>query len=103
MTLRNKPIQQQLMLVILMTTGIVLLLTCAAFFAYEIIAFRQAKVRELSTLGEVIASNSIAALAFDNPDDAREILTALKADKHITGGALYNRAGKLFSQYPSTL
>src|SRR6185312_1276313 len=42
---------------------------------------------------------STAALAFDNPNDARETLAALKAERHVVTAALYTRAGKLFASY----
>jgi signal transduction histidine kinase len=103
MIIKDKPIQQQLMTVVLVITGAALLLTCVAFFVYEFFAFRQTTVRELTTLGEIIASNSTAALAFDNRDDANEILAALKAEKHIVAASLYDKTGQLFSQYPATL
>src|SRR5436305_12491891 len=83
MLLKDRPIRWKLMAMILLTSGVVLLLTCAAFFAYEFLTFRQATVRELSTLGEIIAANSTAALAFDNQADAKESLSALKAQRHI--------------------
>jgi len=98
---RDTSIQGKLMRVILLTSGVVLLLTCAAFFTYEYITFRQTTVRQLSTLGEIIASNSTAALAFDDKDDAAEILNALKAEKHIRAAALYDTSGQLFSTYPA--
>jgi PAS domain S-box-containing protein len=89
--------------IILLTSGAVLLFTCASFFAYELLTFRGATVRQLATLGEVIASNSTAALAFDNPDDARETLSALRAEKHIVAAALYTPDGRVFARYPANL
>src|SRR5216117_3714120 len=103
MLLRDKPIRRKLMTIILLTSGAVLLLTCAAFFAYELLTFPQTAVRNLSTLGEIIAANSTAALAFENQDDAKEILTALKAERHIVVASLYDRNGRLFSEYPDNL
>ena len=91
------------MAMILLTSGVVLLLTCAAFFAYEFLTFRQAMIRQLATLGEIIAANSTAALAFDNPDDAQEILAALQAERHIVAASLYDQNGRLFSKYPADL
>jgi len=91
------------MTILLLTSGAVLLLTCAAFFAYEFLTFRQSTVRQLSTLGEIVAANSTAALAFDNQDDAKEILSALRAERHIVGASLYDKQGNLFSQYPSNI
>src|SRR3989442_8115949 len=103
MSLKDTPIQRKLMTVILLTSGTVLLLTCAAFFAYEFLTFRRATVRELSTLGEIIAANSTAALAFDNQADAKEILAALKAQQHIVSACLYDKEGGLFATYPENL
>jgi signal transduction histidine kinase len=101
MQFRNLPIQRKLMTIVLGTSVIVLLLTCTAFLAYEYFTFRQAAVRQLSTLGEVLATNSTAVLAFDNPDDATEILGALKAEPHIMAAGLYDRQGRLFARYPA--
>ena len=96
---RNTPIQQKLMKVIMLTSGAVLLLTCSSFFAYEFVTFRQSSMRELSTLGEIIATNSTAALAFDDSTAANEILSALKAERHIVAAGVYDADGKLFSYY----
>src|SRR5213594_3798729 len=97
MRLKDTPIRRKLMMIILLTSGVVLLLTCTAFLAYEFLTFRQGAVRYMTTLGEIIAANSTAALAFANQDDAREILAALKADRHIVAASLYDKEGKLFS------
>jgi hypothetical protein len=69
---KSASIQQKLMRVILLTSGVVLLMTCAAFFAYEFITYRDITKRELSTLGQIVATNSTAALAFDSKEDATE-------------------------------
>src|SRR3989442_3385745 len=100
---KASPIQRKLMTMLLLTSGAVLLLTCGMFFAYEFLAFRQASVRELSTLGKVIAANSTAALAFENHNDAKEILAALQAERHIVLASLYDSEGNLFSSYPERL
>src|SRR6266487_1681448 len=103
MSLKNTPIRRKLMTIILLTSSAVLLLTCTAFFAYEFFTFRQGTVRQLSTLGEILAANSTAALAFQNQDDAKEILSAVKAERHIVAASLYDKDGKLFSKYPADL
>ena len=61
MAQKHTAIRRQLMNIILLTTGTVLLLSCAVLFAYQYFTFRQAAVRNLTTLGEVIAANSSAA------------------------------------------
>jgi signal transduction histidine kinase len=101
--LRNQPIKRKLMTVILLTSGVVLLLACGTFLAYELLTFRQAMVRNLSTLAQVIAANSTAALAFDNRTDATEVLSALSAEQHIVAAGLYDDTGTLFARYPDTV
>ncbi len=103
MPLRDMPIQRKVKLLLLLTSGAVLLLTGAAFLAYEVSAFRQTTLQQLSTLGEVIAANSTAALAFDNQKDAEEILAALRAEAHVVAAGLYDKEGRLFSKYPANL
>lgn len=100
MTARTRDIRRSLILMLLLTTGIVVLLTTAAFSVYEFVAARELAARNLSTLAQVIATNSTAALAFDNPDDARRVLAAIKAEPHVTAAALYSLDGKLFASYP---
>ena len=91
------------MMIILLTSGAVVLLTCGSFCICELLIFRQNMVRHTSTLGQIIADNSTAALAFQNGDDAREILNALKAEPHIVAAGLYTKKGSLFSKYPASL
>lgn len=100
---KDRPIPKKLITVILLTSGAVLLLTSISFFVSEFITFRQTTLRQLSTLGEIIAANSTAALAFESREDADEILSALKAEKHIIAAGLYDKEGKLFSHYPLDL
>ncbi|MDB5255547.1 MAG: hypothetical protein JWM14_242 [Chitinophagaceae bacterium] len=91
------------MRIILLISVIMLLVTCSSFFAYEFYTFRQTSIQKLSTLGEIISTNSTAALAFQDPESAQEILTALKAEPHIVAACLYDKDGQLFSYYPSNL
>jgi signal transduction histidine kinase/HAMP domain-containing protein len=103
MALRDTPIKRKLMVILMITSGVVLLLTCGAFFGYELLTFKDRTFQSLATLGEVIASNSTASLAFDNEADATEVLSALKARPQIVAAALYDRNGKLFARYPERL
>ncbi len=101
--LQNIPIKRKLMVIILVTSLVVMLLMSGAYISYEVHALRTATARRLDTLGKVIATNSTAALAFDDPGDARDILSALGADPHIVAAGLYDRQGKLFAKYPAGL
>jgi signal transduction histidine kinase len=98
--LRDWPIKRKLTAMLLLISGLVLLLTSAAFVTYQLVAFRQTTLKNLSTLGRVIAANSTASLAFANEADATEILSALRAEPHVVAAALYDKNGRLFARYP---
>ncbi|HVY24323.1 MAG TPA: PAS domain S-box protein [Steroidobacteraceae bacterium] len=98
--LRNVPIRRKMMLMLMITSGTVLLLTCLAFITYEYHEFRRHAVSNITTLAKVLATNSTAALAFDNTDDANDVLQVLKAEPSIVAAALYDRNGHLFARYP---
>lgn len=103
MTLGDMPIRRRLMAVILLTSVVVIAMMSAAFFTYEYVTFRKMTIRQIATLAEITATNSTAALAFDNPSDARDILSSLAAERNIAAACLYDRNGKLFSRYPESL
>jgi signal transduction histidine kinase/ActR/RegA family two-component response regulator len=87
------------MKMIFLSSGAVLAVTTTAFCTYEFLIFRQSNIQQLQTLSEAIASNSTAALAFQNADDASVVLSAFKADPHITAAALYDAHGLVFAAY----
>ncbi len=96
------PLRRKLNSIALITTGVALLVTTVLFLAGEVLAVRRSSLQELRILSEVIASNSTAALAFDDPDDARGVLAAFRADPHIVAAALYKADGQLFVTYPES-
>ena len=100
MATRPRSIRRTLMSVMLLTCGAVMLLTLAAFLAYEYWTFRQLTLRNFEILGKAIAANSTAALAFDNADDARESLSAFRAQPHVLSARLYLKDGRLIASYP---
>ncbi len=99
MLFKNLPIRKKLLRIVFLINGIVLLVAGMAFFGNEFYSFRETTVEKLSTIGKIIAANSTAALAFDSPDDAREILAALKAEPHIVAACIYDKNGRIFSEY----
>ncbi len=103
MRLVDMPIRRKLMVVILVTSVVVMALMSGAFVTYEVMTIRRTTVRQATTLGQIVAANSTAALAFENQDDAKEILAALSAEKHIVAACLYDRNGHLFAKYPDAL
>jgi len=103
MAFKDAPVRRKLMISILLTSVVVMLLMLGAFLVFDYIDLNKATVRQASAISAITAANSTAALAFENPQDAREILAALKAEPHIDAAAIYDRNGKLFSHYPEAL
>ena len=85
----------------MLTSSIVLLVTCVAFAAYELITFRRAMTRNLATLAQVVAANCTGAVAFIDENEARDKLASLKAERHIVAAAIYDKEGKLFAKFPA--
>ena len=100
MSTRSTAIRRKLSRIALITTGVALLVATLLLLASEVVVIRRSSLQELRILNEAIASNSTAALAFDNPEDAQGILAAFKADPHIAAAALYKSDGQLFVAYP---
>jgi signal transduction histidine kinase len=96
-------IQRKLVTVMMLTSTTVLMLTGAALILYDVASFRESLARSLATRAEILAANSTAALAFDNRDDATQILAALKSDPSMVLAALYDRRGRLFATYPAAV
>jgi len=92
-------IQRKQMLIIMLTTSVALVLACAAFAVYEVLAFRKAMVQNVSTLAEMIGDNSAAALDFNDPKSAEETLASLKAEPSIVAARIYSKSGKMFAGY----
>jgi PAS domain S-box-containing protein len=102
-SLRDLPIKSKLMLVILLTSSFALFLMGTALIVYERVTFRRALAVNIGVLGQIIGSNSTAALAFDDPKSAGEILAALAAEHQITAAAIYDQKGKIFASFPEAL
>ena len=98
-TFRDISIKRKLMVIIVLTSSIVLLLASVAFVINDFITFRRAMIEELSTLAEVIGTNSTAALTFDDGESAKDTLAALEAKPHITSACIYTKDGKVFAEY----
>src|ERR1700720_4518432 len=102
-SLRDLPIKRKLMLVILLTSSFALFLMGTALIIYERVTFRRALAVNIGVLAQIVGSNSTAALAFDDPKNAREILAALAAEHQITAAAIYDQKGRIFASFPENI
>ncbi|HLY62423.1 MAG TPA: response regulator [Terriglobia bacterium] len=96
---RDLSIKRKMQAIILFTTGAALLVSCVAFLAYDLVSFRSGMKNGLTTLADLMGSNSAAALTFNDPTAAREILLGLKAQPHIVSACIYSADGSVFTVY----
>jgi uncharacterized membrane protein affecting hemolysin expression len=96
---RDASIQRKLTFVILVTSLLGLSLSCMAFEIYERASYRKSMTSELSTLADTLGANSTVSLAFNDHQSALDILSALRAERHIVAACLYDKHGKLFAEY----
>jgi signal transduction histidine kinase len=80
-------------------SGAALLLACAAFVAYDVVAFRQDIARNLSIEAQIAGSNSVSALLFNDPREAEKTLSALRAAPNIVSAHIYTLEGQPFAAY----
>ena len=98
-TFQNLSIQRKQTLVIMLTSTVALVLACAGFVAYEVVAFRQTMTQNLTTLAQIIGDNSSGALDFNDPKAAQDILSALRAEPNITAACISTKDGQRFATY----
>lgn len=98
-TPRTRSISTRLTIMNMLVSGAALLLACIAFFAYDQITFRQNLVHTLSAQAEIIASNSISALLFNDTQSASNTLRALKSSNNVSAAGIYTADGHSFVQY----
>ncbi len=84
-----------------LVAGLALILAAAASLTYEALSFRAAKVRQLSTLAEVIGQNSRAALAFSDPGAEAQILDSLRGVPGIQRACVFDASGRPFADWPA--
>src|SRR3954452_10846224 len=99
-SLRNTPIKRKLTLFILLTTSFALVFMGSALIAYEVITFRRTLAANMTVLAQIVGSNTTAALAFEDPKNAQEVLSALSAERQITAAAIYDDKGRVFASFP---
>jgi signal transduction histidine kinase/DNA-binding response OmpR family regulator len=96
---RNLPVKLKLHLIIMGTVCTALLLACAAVLVYDHVVLYTTAENDLGILAEIFASNSAAALTFDDPRAARELLAGLKARRSIESAVIYSANGNVFASY----
>src|SRR5258708_5654494 len=92
-------IKRKLMWIIMLTSGAVLLLACAAFVTYDQVIFRRTVRSDLRTLAKIIGAHSGASLEFKSQSMGQEFLATLEARKQIVSACFYLADDTVLAQY----
>lgn len=93
-TLRHK-----LTLVSTLVIGMAITIAGGVFIADGWRSFRLRLLADLTVQAEMLAHNCSAALAFDDPGDARQLLAALRVREPVRAAAVYRADGSLLARY----
>ena len=99
---RTGSISTRLTMMNMLVSGSALLLACAAFFIYDQVTFRQSLIHTLSAQAQIVGSNSVSALLFNDPQSASNTLSALTNSPHIASAGILNAEAQPFAEFSRT-
>ncbi len=97
--LRRLSIKNKLQAIIMFTVMVALLLACGVHMIWGFLRVRADMKGDIEVLAEMAGANSAAALSFNDPTAASELLQSLKAQPAIMAGSIYLPDGKLLAAY----
>jgi signal transduction histidine kinase len=86
----------------MLVSGAALLLACLAFLSYDVYNFRDILIRNLAAQAQIIGTNSVSAIMFNDPQAARTTLSALKDSPGILSAGIFTPDGHIFAEYSRT-
>ncbi len=95
----RRSLRTKVVAIVLMTTVAALLVSTAVLLTYEIDTYRGFLINDATTQADILARISAPALAFDDPETARNNLELLSNRPGIRAAAIYLPDGKLFATY----
>ncbi len=92
-------IRRKLLLIVMLNSALALLLAGVGFTLHGRLVMQREQQNHLQAVAGVLAANSTAALAFDDPLAAEEILQALATDPEVAHACLLRPYGTKVAQY----
>ncbi len=96
---KRSSISQKLSAIVMLATGLALGLAFLAFTVNQLLKQQQQTREQLATLADMVATNSKAALTFNDTQSAAETLNALRVEPHIISGQIFSKEETLFAAY----
>ncbi len=85
--------------IILIVTGVSLLAASLLYIGYEFFSYRNALAERVASMARIIATNATAALSFEDPGTASQLLESLTLEPGISAAVLYLPDGKPFASF----
>lgn len=95
----SRSLRLKLIGVILLTTLAALIVALVAIVAYDLRAYHRNWIADVSTQAELLGRTSASAIAFDDPQVAKENLELLRLRPRVQAAAIYTARGALFATY----
>ncbi|HET9270412.1 MAG TPA: ATP-binding protein [Vicinamibacterales bacterium] len=96
---RRQPVRRKLTATVLCTSAVTLITGCVVFATYDYIDARSRLVRDVTLLADMLGTNSIAPLTFNDATAAAETLRATAVNEHIESAHLYMPNGTRLASY----
>src|SRR5438270_3595755 len=96
---RNISLSGKVTSIIMATSSVAILLACVAVGAYDMLDARRSMGAHASLLAEIIGGNSAAALTFNDPKAAEDVLLALRAEPHVISACVFDARQRPFAFY----
>jgi signal transduction histidine kinase/DNA-binding response OmpR family regulator len=96
---RNLSIGGKLTLITMIVSTAALLVASFAFLAKDVMIVRRELLAAVGIHAEMVGNNSTAALRFQDPHDAADVLSALRADANIDAAWIYTPDQRIFASY----
>jgi len=92
-------IARKLTRLIVLASGTALVFASLVLMIEDFLSFRATMVRNRSIQAQIVGSNTVTALVFDDPEAAEQTLMALAAAPRIEAAGLYRPDGQIFASY----
>ena len=95
----NLSIKHKLTAMNLLTCCAALIVASVIFVTSEVINYKNMIIQELATIADITGNNSTAAIIFNDPRSAQEILAALRATPNIVFARISRKDGTVLAKF----
>ncbi len=96
---QNESLAARLTRMNLLVSGSVLLIAALAFFSYDLFSFQQALIQNIEAEAQVVGTNSVSAVMFNDPESAETTLLSLEESPDVQGAVLTGTDGTVFARF----